>query len=157
LPSSGSTRTGFPTPPISPPAPSTLNTMTPRHRAFPVILDAAIGTKARRETRSLSPPMSPSLRRLADAVGQTEETATLLKNAARCPNRVTGGKTRSEYIFSELPQVADTRRNVCRNYSTHRRHASAVLGIRSGRRIGRRSDPSAPGDAGPLVHGRSVT
>jgi hypothetical protein len=53
--------------------------------------------------------MSPSLRRLADAVGQTEETATLLKNAARCPNRVTGGKTRSEYIFSELPQVADIR------------------------------------------------
>jgi hypothetical protein len=42
-------------------------------------------------------------------MGQTdEETATLLfKKCSALPNRVTGGKTPSEYIFSELPQVAD--------------------------------------------------
>jgi hypothetical protein len=34
-----------------PPAPSSLNTMTTRHRAFPVILGAEIGTKARRDQK----------------------------------------------------------------------------------------------------------
>src|SRR5712691_11210434 len=56
---------------------------------------------------------------------------SMLKQAAadhQCPEGVTGGKTFSEYMFSELPQIADIVRSRFTIERTHSYCGSRVLG-----------------------------
>ena len=62
-------------------------------------------TLAKRE--GVSPSYFTRLVRLSYLAPDIAQAIVDGRQPRECPNRVTGGKTPSEYIFSELPQVAD--------------------------------------------------
>ena len=78
------------------------------------------------ESRSPSQYRLPGSNTKASLIGQGDATNVRFPSVAAVSDEkddrrlwVTGGKTPSEYIFSELPQVADIVRNAFHHLATH--------------------------------------